>query len=352
MARPAWVPSEFDFYDKFEESDQNSIDTCGQYMEQTKGTFEKYSIDHGKIMKAVNYVCSMYKGRKDPSKSEPYHFLYYWIGQKLSKINRSDFLFNVTTNTICDSICTTYGTYGCIDICDTVNRDLFQDMKIIFDYWYDHNSMRTLLENSESVDVDKCQNYIRSVNYATSTVETHCMTQGTSNEYCTKFFNVNKDDIHKKLIELQLTLTAAKQRITSEAELASFKAKAHLSEAVRKATTTTALSSIFGTLATTVFPFFLYKYKPWSSWFGNHSSGNGRSGRNKRSTRNEFDVFTEDSSTYDSATESIVGDLAAESSTVRSSSAYTTPSTRQSTKEGERRNNNAGSRGMVGYQNM
>ncbi|ANQ10913.1 KIR-like protein [Plasmodium coatneyi] len=333
------------FYNKFEKGAEEYGGNYGQEIKAVIEAGNKFKNYTKQILRALGYVCKVYGESKKPSNNVPYHFLYYWLGEKLSEVKENDSLFGADISNISGKV-NNYCAEGNGVVCgipdDRPDRKTFNDMKIIFDFWYDYGAIRTLLENSTPKVVGKCKSYMDAVNNATSGVGTYCH-EPTGKNYCQNFWTgQSKEDIEQKLRELYTALELAQQKIAQEAQAAS----ARTDEAVRSATTTSSISSILGTLAvTTALPFFLYKYKLLPSWFGNNS--NGRS-RKKRSTARNPDTFTEDSLTYDSTDTSTIGstDLA-ENSTVRSG-VYTTPSTRQSTE----RTNNAPGRQNIGYQNI
>ncbi|ANQ10966.1 KIR protein [Plasmodium coatneyi] len=344
------LPSKANYYNKFENSQEVCTGKCEteivKYSLTTRG-LEKHE---GQIKNALAYLHKIYGDGKTPSKSEACHFLYYWIGEKLFGSTAQSPLTKTYVYSICGHInnyCTEEGNNSlvCGLPCNgqsDINQETFNDMKKVFDFWYDYGAIRTLLEYSGSEGIEKCKSYWQNVKAAHNKVVEHCGSH-TDHDYCKNFWKPREDQIQQQLTEFQSELASAQDRKKREAQLASLAKE----EAVRSATTTSSISSIIGTLAATAFPFLLYKYKLLPSWFGNNS--NGRS-RKKRSTARNRDTLTEDSSTFDSTDTSTIGptDLA-ENSTVRSG-VYTTPSTRQSTMN--RETNNAPARQNIGYQNI
>ncbi|ANQ10407.1 KIR protein [Plasmodium coatneyi] len=331
---PGKLPSQFEFYDKFDLGAKKYADVCMSSVDGTLGSISDTDLK-SIIQGAWYYMCVMYNGRSSVQNTVPCSFLYFWIGSKLfenpAETNFKHILFN-----ICKSINNIYGNEECKEICDLIDGNVLKQRKIIFDFWYDYDSIQTLLEHSGPGGYEKYQSFLQGVRTAYSAVEGSCTNKGPY-DYCKKFWPKNSKHIHDKLSQLETEISTAQGRIVSEAQLANSK----LNEAVRNAKTTSSITSIFGTLAATAFPFFLYKYKPWSSWFGNHTFGNGggrRSTRRKRSTTRNLDTFTENSSTYDSTTESTIADSTAEDSTTLRSAAYSA--------QPRGRTNNAGGRGM------
>ncbi|ANQ07178.1 KIR protein [Plasmodium coatneyi] len=161
------------------------------------------------------------------------YFLYFWIGGLLSKESASA-NFKNNLSEICSKMMgnKVFGTHGCKDICDKVDQTLFNDRKTVFDFLYDHTTIRALLKNGGSNVVNKCERYIKDVKAAKAKVESHCDNDGNSHEYCTKFRFVNGTTIQRALLHLEDALTTAKQRIAEEESAALSKAEANLRQAV------------------------------------------------------------------------------------------------------------------------
>ncbi|ANQ07019.1 KIR protein [Plasmodium coatneyi] len=342
------LPSHQNFYEKFDDNTLKYDDVCTGKMTELnnlKSSMESHAED---VMNAACYVHTEYeKGRFFTR--EACYFLYFWIGQQLFSSSGGTDLQD-TLHQICTKMMDTkvFGTHGCKDICDKVEKTTFGHMKSVFDFLYDHTTTRALLTNGGSKVIEECKSYKEKVKAAETAVGTHCENDGKKHNYCQNFWTWNSNSVSFNLSKLETSLTSAHERIEKEEQAAKLAKHEAVSQAVRGATTTSSISSIFGTLAATAFPFLLYKYKPWFSWFGNYSSGNGRS-RKRRAIGRNFSSSTEDTLTEYSTETSTIGRT--ENSTVRSS---VTTCPRQSTQgqSTRRRNNNAGGRGMVGYQNM
>ncbi|ANQ07753.1 KIR protein [Plasmodium coatneyi] len=354
------LPSYQDYYNMFEENVDAYRDQCNAQLSGLETLNGKMGEQPDKILDAACYVHREYeKGRFFTR--EACYFLYFWIGQTLSKTFQDD-NFKNNLSEICTKMMeiNIFKTHGCKDICDKVDKDLFLKRKTLFDFWYDYGAIRTLLEHNAPLDVDKCGNYLQNVEAANSPGAVNCAGgTGPSDKYCQNFWRGNGNSISLNLKKLQSKLKSVQERMDQEKEAAS--ARAHeaetklrkakdeaISQAVRSATTTSSLSSIFGTLATIGAPFLLYKYKPWFSLFRNHSSGNGggrRSNRRKkRSTGRIFDASTEDTLTEYTTDNFTIG-VSRENSTLRSRAEHT----RQSR---GRTNNTSSHRNNVGYGRM
>ncbi|ANQ08808.1 KIR protein [Plasmodium coatneyi] len=347
------LSSHQNFYEKFEETYVNHKNDCktGELngLNDLKNKMEGHADD---IMNAACYVHTEYE-KKRLFQKELCYFLYFWIGQQLSKDPPSgDFKNNL--NDICSELMTKiFNKNGCKNICDKVDQTTFDHMKSVFDFLYDHTTILALLKNGGSKVIEECDTYYQKVKAAKEAMGKHCPIGGSSNpNYCEHFWKVNGTTVQIELRNFESQLKNAQHRIESEAKTALSKTE----EAVRSATTTSSISSIFGTLAGTAFPFLLYKYRPWSSWFGNHTSGNGRRGRRntrkRRSTEQNFGSSTEDSLTEYSTEASTIGDLKEEHSTKLRSPAYTRQPKREGKARTSGRNGSPSGRPNIGYQNM
>ncbi|ANQ08205.1 KIR protein [Plasmodium coatneyi] len=350
------LPSWIDFYNEFQKgSTKKCDDTCtgncaDKIVANIKTVLDTISkLDGSNVKNYINtikegvcYVDNMYKENEYLLNNKRCWFLYFWIGEKLYRDPKPDRIRS-NLNSICMLIKEKYKNHGCKLICtENIEKGPFTHRKTLFEFLYDHTALRTLLWNGTPLDAEKCRNYFDKVKAAKEAMTTYCTTNNNSDDYCKNFWNLRKEDLQKELSDLEDALQKAQEIIKREAKLAASKTEAHLSEAVRAAKTTSSLSSIFGTLGMTVTPFLLYKYKPWSSWFGNNFSGNGgRSNtRRKRTIGHEMDTLTE-ASIVDFTTSSETSSTI-DNSTVRPASYIGQPKGRK----------NNGGRGMVGYQNM
>ncbi|ANQ09600.1 KIR protein [Plasmodium coatneyi] len=366
---PRSLPSESNFLGTFNNDRIDNCDSSGGGAEKLGGTLRtalktEYPVLSGseeKITKAYCTACQW--NQLSYYKREPCYFYYYWVGR--------EFRNALNGRQLSDLLKKIYETLGnavtgkkCEIIYKDVQRDIFNNREKIFHYSLDYSIVeKGLKAGNPNCDLS-WSTYRSGVLSACTAVRGNCKTgPNVSGQYCKEFeaqygaycdiakvielYCKTSNDIEtvrtqneacssdrQKLTQEKSALQSAQERIESEAKTASLQAEANLN----KATTNATISSILGTLATIGAPFLLYKYKPWSSLFGNHSKGRRRG---KRSAGSEIDTFTEAS-----RTNSILD--ASENSTVRSA-AYTRQATRESEKTN---NNNTRGRGMVGYQNM
>ncbi|ANQ07132.1 KIR-like protein [Plasmodium coatneyi] len=348
------LPSKTNYYDKFDQDNGNDCNGTRAKPEQLKTELNskfkdciKIIDDAKKIAKTYCYASTQNEQSIYENK-EPCLFFYYWLGDKYWDDLKNNHRFSELLIAIHSTLKGDDHLEKCRIKYDNINETLLPQMKEVFDYYHDYKDVKdNILDIKEGCE-GKWSTYLGQISSACKAVRNYCnQDQNKCGDYCTEFNN--KYDVHcntatmsKEKCELQSQLTTAKQRIVSEEKAASLAKE----EAVRSATTTSSISSILGTLATIGAPFLLYKYKPWSSLFGNHSTGYGRSGRRKRrSSGQNFDVSAQDTFTEYSTENSTIGDsTTAENSTVRSMA-----HTRQSR---GRTNNGPSHRNNVGYSRM
>ncbi|ANQ09349.1 KIR-like protein [Plasmodium coatneyi] len=364
---PTNLPAQLHFYGPFEERNNGVATNCqhdtGESSIQNKLTSccnDVNALDVDKIKNAFCFVSGLKPYKQYPHYKYRWHFLYYWVGdliwKSLGEADREGKLPGCLKQ-ICELIQSKCESEGCkLNFPEQMDGDTFEQSKEFFDFIQNYNDINYYLQSGNDQCDEQWSTYKKNIEPACKAVQEYCKKDGehSTEQYCTEYSDTYEIYCTRMLGRLHCKSQVAEPEdehttyFWPDESIPLSIAQANLS----KATTTTALSSIIGTLGLTVLPYALYKYKPWSSWFGNHTSGNGRrrtSTRKRRSDEGTFDTFTEDSSTYDSATESIVDDSTTQDSRTLRSATYTA----QSTRERERRNNNTrGGHGMVGYQHM
>ncbi|ANQ07205.1 KIR-like protein [Plasmodium coatneyi] len=364
------LPSNKNFYSKFEQS-RTSTGSCGNgYENNIKGSLVILGdgTDYENRFKSACCTASEMGSKEQPIKRERYNFLYYWIGgevlKKLKK-NDNDATFKAFMSSICPNIINEHEGDGYKVICESIDGSIFQHRKTIFNYYHDYKDVKSGVQGDKSNCKDKWLSYLEGIVAACDAVSKDCQDIKSNNKlYCTNFSSrygayCDMVKVLKEECESQAINEVEKACLCTDEKSQTEKLSKQLSEseqAVSKATTTASITSILGTLAVTAFPFLLYKYKPWSSWFGNRSSGNGvgRSNRRKRGSAGlNFDVSAEETFTEYSTDNSTIGDSTTDNSTtLRSPTAYTRQPNRG---EGRKRaTGTGGAPGLpkIGYQTM
>ncbi|ANQ08524.1 KIR-like protein [Plasmodium coatneyi] len=320
-------------------------------------------LDH-KIKNALCFVSGLKPYKNYKLHIWRWHFLYYWIGEQIwTALDGKDTDGKVAgcLKQICELIndkCGSGGDEGeCKILCsENLDGETFTSRKNFFDFTQNYNDIKDYLQQGKPECATYWSTYKKNIEAACTAVRDYCKKDGehSADPYCVKFRDTYeiyctgamlpglKCMLKTELDEIRCHDCPCHSEQSQITELLN-----EHNDAVRQANTTTALSSIIGTLGFTVAPFLLYKYKPWSSWFGNRSSGNGvgRSNRRKRrSTGHHFDASTEDTLTEISTDNSTIADATIDGTV--SSAAHARPSTRNG------RTNNTRGRGMVGYQNV
>ncbi|ANQ06260.1 KIR protein [Plasmodium coatneyi] len=246
-----------EFYDKFDVGAEKCKDNCTEKVDTALVSINDTDGLRNKIEAAWYYVSYMYKGKDNSSNDAPCHFLYYWIGHELFESPASG-NSNVSLQAICSAINDTYQNHKCEIACAPIDKEEFDERKIINDFSYDFSNIKEYLQHYNNNHNTDFNTYIDKVQAATKFMDAKC--GGTEGGYCKQFWPNHKDDIQKKLQDLKTELTTAQERIAEATKAAQTAASLAKDEAVRSATTTSSLSSIFGTLVTTTLvPFLLYK---------------------------------------------------------------------------------------------
>ncbi|ANQ06671.1 KIR-like protein, partial [Plasmodium coatneyi] len=336
------LPSKKKFYDVFDSATKGKCaGTCENSVDGALKTLS-YGDDFKKeICGACNKASTM--SVADDPYNERYNFLYYWIWQKvLDKLNGGAFdsKMEFSMKSLCLNMKNEYKGKSYEVICtENIDKKLLLQRKKVHEYSYDYRTMDGGILMGTPNCKDEWSTYRKEVLEACRKVGEGCMVTllNSSDSYCDDFnskYRAHCDTL--KLLELYCDEHAA--WTTADKKNTEYSvANAELQAALPKVTTTASISSIFGTLGLTVAPFLLYKYKPWSSWFGNHFGHNGGRKSNKRkrrSTESTFDAFTEYTTTEGASTiGSTICDLSGENSTVRSS-VNTRPSTTMNERTG------------------
>ncbi|ANQ11191.1 KIR-like protein [Plasmodium coatneyi] len=261
------LPSWTNYYGKFENSKVGCAEKCNEERDNYKLDNKGLGSQKVNVGNALAYIYKEYRetDKKSPENATPAectarNFFYYWLGEKLPE-SVGSITFGAMIRTICEYINNASGRKACEipSDDDPVDKDLFLNRKIIFDFWYDHPTIQELFENTGSEGVEKCDSYYQDVNAAYEAVDKNCTKK--NGNYCKKMWTeTHKQQIHDKLQDLQSKLDAAREGM----QLAERTASTKLNEAESKANKASTLSSAFGTLAALEFPalaYFLYKVK-------------------------------------------------------------------------------------------
>ncbi|ANQ09186.1 KIR-like protein, partial [Plasmodium coatneyi] len=359
-------PQSFPSYKKFYNEFDNKRDNCDSECKQNIGSvLQQYTTKGVKKDETEKRVCcaSNNGGRKELD-WETSQFLYYHVGNTLPE-SLEDADFRGLLKMLCSKINDTYRQHGPKIPCDSIPKELFNNRKKIHDYYYDYSAIEGDIQNNgiPNCKEDKWTTYLNSINAACRAAGQGCEAgkQYDSDKYCSDFNSkyrayCEKIQLSKEkcTLESQLTSVQEEKARAEQAEKSALSEKQSIStklnNAIHQANKASSLSSAFGTLALMELPaalFLLYKYKPWSFWFGNQTSGNGRRSRSnrrkRRSTGENFDVSAEETFTEYSTDNSTIGDstTADDSTTLRSRPAHTRQSIGPSTnREGRVRANN------------
>ncbi|ANQ10732.1 KIR protein [Plasmodium coatneyi] len=330
------------FYRAFDDDSKDDCSSNGKSAQELgvtlKSKLGQYSREPNETKKIMNAYCTACERKRLGSWGDaPCYLFYYWLGHNYWNPGNREKLSDLM-NKIYNALGAHFKGKKCEVKYEEVDRKLLNNRKTIFEYYNDYNKIEgDLLNSNPDCSNDQWSGYREDVIEACKDVQNDCKVRNkkSDDQYCndfkdkydaycdianllqwtcTKISTLEKGTIKEKDTEidrLREQLQGQRERVSKlEQEAAAAQTAASLAkdEAVRSATTTSSISSIIGTLATIGAPFLLYKYKPWSSWFSKHTSGNGaRSNRRRRrSATGNIDAFTESTSTYDSTDTSTI----------------------------------------------
>ncbi|ANQ07096.1 Variable surface protein Vir7-like protein [Plasmodium coatneyi] len=199
--------------------------------------------------------------------NEKCDFLYYWMG---------DYLWTETSvKSLSDAMKTIYNAFETWDVTENCNnkynndidKTLFQNRKLVFDYYHDYKKLQSLLPNIDSRCNVECTGYIQNITEACNKVKSDCQQKQTSHQsdhFCTWFKNENEKNAggndycaQDKLSQLKCGAATEPGVVASERGPG---APSPTSSGSNNTTTVaTALSSIFATIGLPTVAFFLYK---------------------------------------------------------------------------------------------
>ncbi|CAA9990301.1 KIR-like protein [Plasmodium knowlesi strain H] len=227
--------------------------------------------------------------------------LYYWVGNALSTTPKSVLHFKDLVDAAYDKFREFNVEKECTDIYPKIDKDIFNNMKLIYDYSTDHAALKQYAQGSrdtESPCIDNYYMYLEIVASAYRGMREYCGKSGAHVKCCENFRSMTAKHSLQELLQLKCSL-----KNTSDCP------------------TSIAPAAISGTLITAGLPalgYFLYKYDLLPSSISNRlksivGGGSSRS-RRVRSVRRNFDGSTADDA-------STVGSTLGDDSTVDYSTA-------------------------------
>ncbi|ANQ06968.1 KIR protein [Plasmodium coatneyi] len=273
------LPSKTKYYNKFDGASgsecNGEIGGYSQWEDTLKGKLNDYrelTTSAKKIGGAYCSACNMNTSKQ--TDAEPCQFFYHWLGDKywndLGNKNLSDLLSAIYQTLKGDN-----PSNKCRFQYSDVNKDLLPQMKKVFDYYYEHTTIYDGLMKNGLNCKDELYTYLKEVSSACITMRNNCpnTTTYTSGSYCKDFHDTYEVPcgVAEALDSYCTTNSALEvaQKGKAEAEASkevaqkeSAQAQSQLKEALSKASTSSTLSSTFGTLAAMEFPalaYFLFK---------------------------------------------------------------------------------------------
>ncbi|SCA60829.1 VIR protein [Plasmodium vivax] len=163
---------------------------CGEY-KFYKDAQLKLSSDDGlqkvseKILKAMCYMYT--KKSSNQLDSEMCKYFYYWLGDVLLKnINNQNF-----TSAYLISLYSIINSAGLGKICDPLNyyidKDIFKNNKLIFDYSEDYENYKLDLNKPNPLCNKSYQEYLQTYVNKYNILYGYCKVEGHNDSYCTEF---------------------------------------------------------------------------------------------------------------------------------------------------------------------
>ncbi|ANQ08928.1 Uncharacterized protein PCOAH_00035650 [Plasmodium coatneyi] len=132
--------------------------------------------------------------------TEPCKFLYWYIGSALPATSGGIQFFSLL-NKIYTTLSPEIYKYKCyIAYSDNISKSLFNNWKIVYDYWYDYENIKGKLLGSGTPNKEAYCKRVREATSAYTEVQTHCDSHG-STKYCQEFRSKYKKCIVDQSLE-------------------------------------------------------------------------------------------------------------------------------------------------------
>ncbi|ANQ09262.1 Uncharacterized protein PCOAH_00035620, partial [Plasmodium coatneyi] len=183
----------------YRELDESTSTTFCELANAVRSTLGPFNSIGGEYKNGILRACcaTSEMGTGSTTKSERYNFLYYWLGDKiwdkLQEGSNRETDFTGIMFSICEDIKSTCGNPGYQILCGSVNRNIFNEGKIIYDYVKDY----TALQGYVSTGANSCgtpyeQNIVK-IKAACATVNGRCPRMPTNRDPYCAWFRENED---------------------------------------------------------------------------------------------------------------------------------------------------------------
>ncbi|ANQ11136.1 KIR protein [Plasmodium coatneyi] len=324
--------------------------------------------DIDNIAKGWCYVLNGATGSKESGykvEGDLYYLFYYWLGHKVWNSKGQGNEFSDVMNEIYFQLQTVFPGIHRGPTCTKCDQSEFGQMRKVFDYYYDHGTIKECIQESQT-SVPNCteqySKYLQEAAEVYGKMKQYCDQGGPSRNICCKHFKEISNPTGGNNIPEPSKLKSELESLTR-----SRRSKAGtISSPTNNNNTAPIVSFALGLVGLPALALFLYKYNLLPSWISNNlffgggvGSTSSRSNRNrkKRSGAKNWDTLTDNDSTTNSTFDST--DISTVASTSNLSRTTTDNSTiydgRPPTRG--RKNNARGHRSVVhqrniGYQNM
>ncbi|ANQ07910.1 KIR-like CYIR protein [Plasmodium coatneyi] len=316
--------------DKYEESQVTNLGDVKSALTSTIGQYNSMGTYAEGTVKAYWHAHRGGLGNLF-NKDDRCNFLYYWIGDTLFQTMRRPEDFSTAMNEVYNKLKQLQGLQindKCGVMYPNISKDIFTKMKKVYNYTHDCTIMENCRGGSRSPGApcpSEPPEHVQETCTAYRQMEIECRGETNEPNYCDDFNSKYKKYLKEGPLKSNCNPEQPQQETppaegtsgaTTGVVAASTEGSADSGSGVVPAVSGGVLATVG---LPTIAAFLLYKYKPWSSWFGKHSSGNGgRSNRRRRrrSAGHEFDASTEDTLTEYSTLSSMIGDDSTDESSV------------------------------------
>ncbi|ANQ07078.1 KIR protein [Plasmodium coatneyi] len=323
----------------------NQKDTVKTYLKSALGNCKEMLNDVDNITGAWCYICNGIDNNE--LKGNLFYLFYYWLGDKVWKeVKDGNNSFKEIMGDIYNKLRSVLGSITCGLTDENIEEGTFYNARAIYNYSVDYSTITECIQKSRtsgSTCTQGYSEYLEGAAKAYNQMEQYCEeSTNTKKACCTQFKKMFKEDGADKIQEpskLKFELESLTRSRGAEAGT--------ISPPAITSNTAPIVSSVFAVMGLPALAYFLYKYNLLPSWVGNYFAKNNSSRRKRRSNMRDFDTFTENSSTFDSASE-----YTTTVSTADSTDGSTIYNRRVPPSTTRREANNTGGHQNIGYQNM
>ncbi|ANQ05702.1 KIR protein [Plasmodium coatneyi] len=225
------LPSNENFYSKFDSGKHSCADgteatgviSALEGKLQGGGSIGSYA---STIVDSYCYACTESRKKDSTPDDKPCHFFYYWIGNFLPKYADASTISGLISSTYAELTHLNQNACPQITTPNHVGWTLFQQRKLVFDYYNDHEKIQEQVRQQKCLDDENYTEHIQNITTACKSVTVDCGPEGgqqNNDQYCS-WFNSKKGEnedycSNKKLSELKAALSLKPQVVSETAQV-------------------------------------------------------------------------------------------------------------------------------------